>query len=210
MKTIYLVRHGESEGNAGLHYQGPETPLTERGREQARIVAERCAGLPVDIMVAGTLRRIQDTALAISEQIGKPFESVDLFNERLRPTELIGRSYDDPEAKLLEKAWVASFIGEGPRVGDGENFDDLKARSAKALSYLGSLDAEHILVVTSGFLLRALIANIIFGQDLTEADLKLMEGAFKTENTGITVLRYNASKAHPWQIWVWNDHAHLG
>ena len=30
---LYLVRHGESEGNVGNLTQGNEEPLTERGQE---------------------------------------------------------------------------------------------------------------------------------------------------------------------------------
>ncbi|MEK9154175.1 MAG: phosphoglycerate mutase family protein [Patescibacteria group bacterium] len=39
MKTVYLVRHGESEANAGFPtYQAETSKLTERGIAQARFL----------------------------------------------------------------------------------------------------------------------------------------------------------------------------
>lgn len=42
MPVIYLVRHGQTEGNANHRMQGcrADTPLTSFGREQARYVGE--------------------------------------------------------------------------------------------------------------------------------------------------------------------------
>ena len=42
--AIYLLRHGETPGNAHRVIQKPEVPLSERGLEQARRAARRRAG----------------------------------------------------------------------------------------------------------------------------------------------------------------------
>ena len=209
MKTVYFVRHGESEGNAGHYFQGTDTPLTTKGEEQARVVALRARSIPVDLMISSSLYRVQQTAQIIADSIQKPFETSDLFNERLRPSTLIGKKLNDPEARIMENRWIQSFIG-GARVGDGENFDDVKIRASRALDYLASRQEENILVVTSGFLLRMFVAQVIFGSELSEVEFNKMEGAFKTENTGITVFKYDPKKKRQWCVWVWNDHAHLG
>ncbi|EQB98323.1 histidine phosphatase family protein, partial [Photorhabdus temperata] len=42
MLQVYLVRHGESEWNAARRIQGQsDSPLTETGEHQARLVAQR-------------------------------------------------------------------------------------------------------------------------------------------------------------------------
>jgi broad specificity phosphatase PhoE len=41
---IYLVRHGETQGNALRVVQTPDVPLSPRGEEQARRLARRLAG----------------------------------------------------------------------------------------------------------------------------------------------------------------------
>ena len=85
MKTVYLVRHGESSANVGAtkYFEGAESPLTEKGTEQARYIAERCTKLPIDLLVASTVKRAQQTASAISERINKPITSSELFVERM-------------------------------------------------------------------------------------------------------------------------------
>ena len=56
--TILLVRHGETVDNARQIMQGQtQGELNERGREQARQVAERLAADPVDVIIASDLRR---------------------------------------------------------------------------------------------------------------------------------------------------------
>ncbi len=84
MKTIYFVRHGETEGNTGKIYQGIDTPLMEAGLEQARLVADRCAHLKVTAMVTSDALRAQQTAQIISAKTGMDFETSPLFAERRR------------------------------------------------------------------------------------------------------------------------------
>ena len=90
MKTIYLVRHGESEGNAGPLRLGHAGGLTERGREQAQILANRCSKLNVDLIVSSTLQRARETTEYILKKVIAPVEYSDLFIERRNPSEIMG------------------------------------------------------------------------------------------------------------------------
>src|SRR5688500_14129220 len=66
---ILLVRHGESEWNAGGRWQGwADSSLSELGRQQA-FEASAAVGT-VDAIVASDLERATQTALIISETIG--------------------------------------------------------------------------------------------------------------------------------------------
>ena len=64
---LVLVRHAESEANIGGRWQGQgDSPLSERGKSQARALAERIArvGLQPDLVVCSDLRRASETARA--------------------------------------------------------------------------------------------------------------------------------------------------
>lgn len=83
MTTIYLVRHGETVDNARQIMQGQtQGELNEKGREQARQVAERLALEAIDAVVASDLHRAIQTAEIIAEPHGLPVVTTPLLRER--------------------------------------------------------------------------------------------------------------------------------
>src|SRR2546421_386547 len=64
MSTVFLIRHGESQSNAGLATTGPRhVMLTPRGREQARDIANFLRLYPsIDIIVTSPYLRTKKTA----------------------------------------------------------------------------------------------------------------------------------------------------
>ncbi len=81
--TILLVRHGETVDNARQIMQGQtQGELNERGREQARQVAERLATAPVDVIIASDLRRAIQTAEIIAAPHRLPVVTTPLLRER--------------------------------------------------------------------------------------------------------------------------------
>ena len=81
--TILLVRHGETVDNARQIMQGQtQGELNERGREQARQVAERLAADPVDVIIASDLRRAMQTAEIIAAPHRLPVVTTPLLRER--------------------------------------------------------------------------------------------------------------------------------
>lgn len=65
---LYLVRHGQSEGNVKRYFHGQtDYPLTELGREQAREVAEKLKDTKFTRCCASDLQRAWNTAQACLE-----------------------------------------------------------------------------------------------------------------------------------------------
>lgn len=67
---LYLVRHGESMGNAGLadalcEELKHDPPLTEKGEKQADLLGRYFADLPLDALFASGMRRALQTAEAV-------------------------------------------------------------------------------------------------------------------------------------------------
>ncbi|MFA6552576.1 MAG: histidine phosphatase family protein [Candidatus Paceibacterota bacterium] len=208
MKKVYFVRHGESETNAGDLIIGGTAHITEKGREQAAFVAERCKELPLDVIISSTMNRAKETAEIISVKIKKPIaEYSDLFNERRMPSMRIGKLKSSPEIKAMEKALIENFGVPEWRFSDEENFADFKERSGKALDFLSKRPEENILVVTHGFFLRIIITRVLFGESLTGEVCDKFIGHTLTENTGITLI---SGDNGAWKLLTWNDHAHLG
>ena len=115
MTTIFLVRHGETIDNARQIMQGQtQGELNEKGREQARQVAERLSVEPVDAVVASDLNRAIQTAEIIAVPHGLPVRTTKLLRERDWGSftgrfipDLRGETWPDDiesEVKLLERA----------------------------------------------------------------------------------------------------------
>ena len=213
MKTIYLVRHGESEINVSHAFMDDAPPpLTELGKEQSRYLAKRAKKLTFDVIIASPFERTKQTAEMIVKETGHPIEYSELFTERTMPTSLVGKSRSDPDAKKLYDTAVRSSCEPGSEKVEGtETFEEMKERAGQALRFLEQRSEEDILVVGHGFFTKMLIARMLYGENMTAHDFAPFEWGWRTRNTGISVLKYEPSDPHrSWWLLVWNDHAHLG
>lgn len=210
-KVIYFVRHGQSEGNIAPVFQSLDSPLSAKGREQAKLVAERATNLSFEALISSPLPRTKETAIAIASETDKIPEYADLFVERIKPTSIDGKPFDDSEAKKVCEQWERSLYTPGMRVEDGENFDDLILRADKALKYLYDRPEKGLLVVTHGYFLRAVFARVLLAESLCGESFRMFQSKIEMANTGISVLKYETRWNGPsWFVWTYNDLAHLG
>lgn len=78
---IYLIRHGQTEGN-GHHYVGWEDlSLNENGINQAQAISNLLRVHPIATIYCSTLRRAIDTALPLSKQKQLKLETDKALNE---------------------------------------------------------------------------------------------------------------------------------
>jgi probable phosphoglycerate mutase len=205
MKTVYFVRHGQTEGNQNRFYQHWDTPLSEKGQGQAELVAERFLHIPIDVIIASDMDRANETARAIAEKCGHSVVSEPLFREIYRPSIMRGKAMSDPEAKEIRKFTDENFE-TGVKHSDEENFFDLKDRAAKALASILSRPESRILVVTHGTFLNMLVSFMCLGDQLTGEIFLSYNRFFHQSNTGITKCEFDRH----WRLLNWNDDAHLG
>ncbi len=215
MKTVYFVRHGESENNAIKHYNTSDTPLSLIGERQAEMVAERCTKLPVELIVASDMLRAQQTAKIISGRIHINVETCPHFRERITATSILGKSRKDPHVMAAVALSEENFHTVGWRYEDGENFEDLKSRALNGLRYLEERPEKEIVVVSHGFFMFVMAAAVMFGSELSSHEcLHIINGLGRLENTSLTVAKRDEEKRNnkrsEWRLVVWNDHAHLG
>jgi 2,3-bisphosphoglycerate-dependent phosphoglycerate mutase len=106
MKQILLIRHGESEANAGLKTTVPaEVALTERGWAQARAVADFIVEKPSLVVISPYLRTKQTAQPLITKFPDVSVETWEiqeftyLATERCRGTDYLDRK------PLVEEFW---------------------------------------------------------------------------------------------------------
>ena len=208
-KHIYFVRHGESEENLDGVYRGSSAQLTETGKEQAKLLAERIQRIGIDALIASPFARAHDTAVPIAELTGVALESSELLGEWLEPSHLVGLHFENPERKSVRDAIKSATHDDGFRHSDEETFSELAARARAVISVLAEHPAQRICVVTHGGFLRVIIGVLVFGDDFTKKELGYLLDHFGTTNTGVTYAK-RKDGASDWRIVTWNDQSHLG
>jgi len=210
-KMVYFVRHGQSEDNVAPVFQSSDSPLSAVGKNQAERIAARVAKLSFDVLLASPYRRAHETAEVMSTVTGKTPELCALFTERVKPTSVNGKPFTDAQADQVWRAWTQSLSTPGMRVEDGENYDDLLTRADAALVLLHDRAEPSLVVVTHGYFLRTMVARVLLGAALSGEAFQHFHKVAAIENTGLTVLRYQAGcEEDPcWRLWIYNDHAHL-
>lgn len=152
VKRLYVCRHGESQLNAAGRYSGQlDTPLTERGREQARVAGEQAGALEIDLIVASPLSRAAETARIIAEALG--YDPAAIIAQPLA----MERSY----GALEGQPWTVP--ADPLAFPDIETEATLNDRARQTLERLRLLEQDTILLVSHGSFLLSL-------QDLLKPD----------------------------------------
>ena len=149
---IYIVRHGQTEGNAAKQLQGRSNrPLNDAGLEQARKAGEllHAAGVRFSRVYTSPLIRAEQTADIIAEGIPQTVEER-LIEMDYGPYE--GMSLNDPAPEVL--AFFKDFA-HTPAPAGMEPLDDVVARMGSFLEDIRDIGAhEDVLVSTHAIAMK--------------------------------------------------------
>lgn len=200
---VYLLRHGRSLGNANGFLQGQQdSPLTDEGRHQARMLAKRwqVEKIHFDLILTSPLSRARDTAEIIAASLGAPVEIDDLLMERDAGS-LSGAPVNRQEELENDHPFTTPYQSFS---GDGEGDWQLFLRAGQVLHKLLQRKSGSYLLVSHGGLLN----------QLTHAILGITPQAnrqgvrFKLDNTSYSRLDYYPDD-HVWDVVAINNHDHL-
>jgi broad specificity phosphatase PhoE len=154
--VIWLARHGETADNADGRVQGSiDTPLNDRGREQARRLADEAADLNVRALYSSQLARALETAQIVGERIGLQPRVDPRFAESYRG-EWEGRLLSDIERDEPD-AWHAWRSGQHDfRFPGGESLAEHVARVGEVLR---EVEQPALVVCHGGTVRAALVAG---------------------------------------------------
>lgn len=207
--NLYLIRHGESVPNVEPIIGGMrgDAGLTDRGREQARLLEERLRSerLRADQLYVSTLPRALETGEYVARALQLPIQRDDELQE-LRPGEADGLSVDE---------WRERF--GGPNISGvtqpfrefspgGESWAGFLVRAGSALARLVERHQdETVVAVCHGGVLEASF-YLAFGLGGTGNRV-----AFAPLNTSITHWRHrrDADGRSEWTLVTFNDAGHL-
>jgi broad specificity phosphatase PhoE len=155
--TIFLARHGESDWNVEKRFQGhSDRPLTERGRKQARALADLVGAEKIDAVYTSPLSRARETAEIVAARAG--LEAVALPELREVDTgSWSGLSRADVETRFPEG--FARWRSGGSGWEDGESYDEMAEQVIGALRKIAEDHPDgRVLVISHGGPIRAIHA----------------------------------------------------
>lgn len=212
-KTIYFLRHGQTDSNVKVLVQGASEPLSEIGQQQAQFLGQRLSSLNFENIIASSDLRAAQTAKIANEKLGKTLELSDLFVERRNPSSLIGKEALGEEVQEIYKQIRANAADHDWHYEDEENFNDVRTRAVSALKLLIERPETSLAVFTHGNFLSVMLGVIIFGENITQETWGFMRQSIELSNTGVTICEYfynyKATGQGKWRILTVNDHAHL-
>ena len=200
---LYLARHAQTASSAVDSFNGQrELPLTDHGREQARLLGARLSGIRWAAVYRSPLGRTQETA----ELVAPGFQSISMPG-------LIEINYGgweglSPEqARALNpgryQAWLSDPTTMAP--AGGETAAQVAERALEALDEIRSRhegSEQPVLAVSHKATLRILAAA------LTGAPIAKYRTRWPQDECALNLVELRAGK-EPF-LRLWNDTSHLG
>jgi probable phosphoglycerate mutase len=189
--AIFLIRHGETIGNAFRIVQHPDVPLSPRGVVQAERLARRLAHEGVAHIMSSDYARARMTAEQLQSVTGVPLSVEPLLQER-NFGDLRGTPYADLGFDMFAPGYAPP---------NGETWEVFHARVDQAWARVQALAEKtdgHLAVVTHGLVCRS-----VAGRHLVLAPSAPVPERW--ENTSLTIVECPA----PWRVRLLNCIAHL-
>jgi broad specificity phosphatase PhoE len=200
-KTLYIVRHGQTELNRQgiVQGRGMNTDLNDEGRKQAAQFFDAYKDVAFDKIYISELKRTQQSIQQFID-LGIPYEKLEGLDEMawgvLEGTE----STPENRAAFLQaiREWVAGNLDVSLEGGESPN--QVKERQEKAIStILSHPEEETVLICMHGRAMRLLLCWIT-GHPLTEME------TFPHQNLILYKLTYDGGK---FEIIDFNNAQHL-
>ncbi len=201
---LLLVRHAETDWNLEGRYQGQsDLPLNERGRKQAKLLAERLRGEGIEAIYASDLSRAYETAKIIAEAVGQEVKALESLRE-VDTGVWTGLTFEEVESRYPKhlREWRADPLRV--RRLEGESYLALFERTKAAIREIVEAHPEQtVLVVGHGGNMKCIVLDALgVGADRGIG----MASRFAADNASLHILQYDGDGV---LIETINDTCHL-
>ena len=169
MAKLYLIRHGETDYNNALRFQGQtDIPLNQKGIEQAEKAADFFRDIPLQAIYTSTLIRAKTTAEIIAGVKGMDVQETDALRE------MSFGIWENMNTKDIQKKyakeWKDFFASPAnTKIPQGESMSDVQTRVYPVVQeILDRYPEGDVAFVAHGGIIRVLICTML-GLDLNRA-----------------------------------------
>ena len=169
MAKLYLIRHGETDYNNALRFQGQtDIPLNRKGIEQAEKAAAFFRDIPLQAIYTSTLIRAKTTAEIIAGVKGMELQETDALRE------MSFGIWENMNSKDIQKKyakeWKDFFASPAnTTIPQGESMSDVQKRAYPTVQeILDRYPEGDVAFVAHGGIIRVLICTML-GLDLNRA-----------------------------------------
>jgi broad specificity phosphatase PhoE len=197
---LILVRHGQTSSNVGglLDTAEPGADLTDLGREQAAALPGALGEEPIDLIVASTLVRTQQTARPLATATG--LETLVRPGAReIRAGDLEMRGDMGSVRTYLGTIFEWSAGNLDVRVPGGESGAEFFARYDEVVAEVAATGVSTAVVVSHGAAIRSWVAARTDNVSIEHAATN------PVTNTGAVVVE--GSPGEGWTTLTWEGHA---
>jgi len=200
-KTLYIVRHGQTEYNKQgiIQGRGVDTDLNDEGRKQAQQFFAAYKDVPFDKAYISALKRTQQSIQPFLDR-GLPFEKLPGLDELAWGIHEGQLPTPENKAAFLQimRDWLDGSLDS--KFEGGESPNEVEIRQREALSVIMSHPEEKtVLVCMHGRAMRLLLC-ILTGKPLSEMD------NFPHQNLVLYKVTYDGTK---FDIADFNNAEHL-
>lgn len=169
---LFFVRHGESKANLLNEFsnRGLKHGLTDKGRQQGQILAEKLKEIPITKVFSSPLLRAIQTAEILVKKLGISYETTDALREYDCGV-LEGKS--DPASWEIYHSVFRNWVEDGnwdSSIDQGESFLDIKKRFIPFIENLikeYQHSSEDIALVGHGGIYRCMLPLVVINIDFS-------------------------------------------
>lgn len=201
IKTLYIVRHGQTEFNKQgiVQGRGCDTDLNDEGRKQTQQFFAAYKSVPFDKIYISELKRTQQSIQPFID-LGIPYQKLSGLDELAWGIYEGTSNTSGNQAAFLQlmREWISGNLDA--KFENGESPNEVRLRQLEALQTIMSHTEENlVLICMHGRALRLLLC-LLTGKPLTEMD------TFPHQNLVLYKVTFDGEK---YEIVSFNNADHL-
>jgi len=162
MRTIYIARHGECVANAQRRLPSSDSPLTEKGIEQAKSLADDLVGQGITTIYSSPAARALESAEIIGKRLGLAVVAEESFRD-FNFGSYVGRKYDGSDSKVTEQLQQMKNNPSNHSFPRGDSLVDLYRRVVPGLEKIVRENPEGIPLLVSHIYVNRHLIGVLYG-----------------------------------------------